>query len=238
MLLGGIKMNSDSTVISRAEVQQRTFIAQVYAWMTFALGITAMVAWYVAGTPQLIMQIVSNNALFFGMLIGELVLVAVLVHRVERMSAFAATFIFFTYAMLNGFTLSILFLAYTAGSIASTFVITAGTFGALSLYGFTTKRDLSSVGNLCGMALIGLVIASLVNLFFSNSMLYWITTYAGVLIFVGLTAYDTQKIKRIHAEAFADEAQERKVSILGALTLYLDFINLFIYLLRLLGRRR
>jgi FtsH-binding integral membrane protein len=231
-------MYSESVSFSRAEVRQRTFLAQVYAWMAFALGITAMVAWYVVGTPRLIGQIVSNNALFFGMLIGELVLVAVLVHRVERMSAFTATLIFFVYSMLNGFTLSILFLIYTAASITSTFVITAGTFGALSIYGFVTKRDLSSIGNLCGMALFGLVIASLVNLFFRNDLLYWITTYAGVLIFVGLTAYDTQKIKRIQAETFADEDQERKVSILGALTLYLDFINLFIYLLRLLGRRR
>lgn len=231
-------MNSESVSLSRADVQQRTFLAQVYAWMAFALGITAMVAWYVVSTPHLIEQILFNNLLFFGMIIGELILVAVLVRRVNQLSAFMATFIFFVYAMLNGFTLSILFLAYTAASIASTFVITAGTFGALSLYGFVTKRDLSSVGNLCGMALIGLVIASLVNLFFSNDLLYWITTYAGILIFVGLTAYDTQKIKQIHAEAFADGEQERKVSILGALTLYLDFINLFIYLLRLFGKRR
>jgi FtsH-binding integral membrane protein len=231
-------MNSNSMTISRAEVQQRTFIAQVYAWMAFALGITAMVAWYVVGSPRLIEQVVTNNALFFGMLIGELVLVAVLVHRVNRMSAFMATFIFFAYAMLNGFTLSILFLAYTAESIASTFVITAGTFGLMSLYGFVTKRDLTGIGNLCGMALIGLIIASLVNLFFQNDMLYWISTYAGVLIFVGLTAYDTQKIKQIQAGSFEDEDQERKVSILGALTLYLDFINLFIYLLRLFGKRR
>lgn len=231
-------MNSEPVSLSRADVQQRTFLAQVYAWMAFALGITAMVAWYVVSTPHLIEQILFNNLLFFGMIIGELILVAVLVRRVNQLSAFMATFIFFVYAMLNGFTLSILFLAYTAASIASTFVITAGTFGALSLYGFVTKRDLSSVGNLCGMALIGLVIASLVNLFFSNDLLYWITTYAGILIFVGLTAYDTQKIKQIHAEAFADGEQERKVSILGALTLYLDFINLFIYLLRLFGKRR
>jgi FtsH-binding integral membrane protein len=231
-------MYSESVSLSRAEIRQRTFLAQVYAWMAFALGITAMVAWYVVGTPQLIREIVSNNALFFGMLIGELVLVVLLVHRVERMSAFTATLTFFVYSMLNGFTLSILLLIYTTASITSTFVITAGTFGGLSLYGLVTKRDLSSIGNLCGMALFGLVLASLVNLFFRNDMLYWITTYAGVLIFVGLTAYDTQKIKRIQAEAFTDEGQERKVALLGALTLYLDFINLFIYLLRLLGRRR
>jgi FtsH-binding integral membrane protein len=231
-------MNSKSLSLSRVEVQQRTFIAQVYAWMAFALGITAMVAWYVVNSPRMLQAIFTNQPLLLGMFIGELVLVAVLVHRVERMSAFTATLIFFTYAMLNGFTLSILFLAYTAASITSTFVITAGTFGALSLYGFVTKRDLTSIGNLCGMALFGLIIASLVNLFFRNDLLYWISTYAGILIFVGLTAYDTQKIKRIHAEVFTDEDQERKVSILGALTLYLDFINLFIYLLRLLGRRR
>ncbi|HYH05241.1 MAG TPA: Bax inhibitor-1/YccA family protein, partial [Bacillota bacterium] len=128
--------------------------------------------------------------------------------------------------------------AYTAASITSTFLVTAGTFGAMSIYGFVTKRDLTSIGNFLGMALIGLVIASFVNLFFHNSTIYWITTYAGILIFVGLTAYDTQKIKNVQAENFEDEDQERKVSILGALTLYLDFINLFIYLLRILGRRR
>jgi FtsH-binding integral membrane protein len=231
-------MNSESVSLSQAEQQQRMFLAQVYAWMGFALGITAMVGWYVVNSPQMLNAIFSNRALFFGMIIGELVLVAVLSRAVQRMSAFMTTLIFFVYSMLNGFTLSVLFLAYTAESIASTFVITAGTFGVMSLYGFITKRDLSSIGNLCVMALFGLIIASLVNIFFHNSMLYWISTYAGIIVFVGLTAYDTQKIKRIQAEAFEDEDQERKVSILAALTLYLDFINLFIYLLRLLGRRR
>lgn len=231
-------MSSDSLVVPRAEMQQRAFIAQVYAWMAFALVITGMVAWYVANSPQLIIAIVSNNLLFFGMLIGELVLVTILVKTVQQMSAFMTTLMFFVYSMLNGFTLSILFLAYTAESITSTFLITAGTFGAMSIYGFITKKDLTSIGNFLGMALIGLLIASVVNLFFHNSTFYWITTYAGILIFVGLTAYDTQKIKNIQSENFADENQERKVSILGALTLYLDFINLFLYLLRILGRRR
>lgn len=235
---GGYRMSSDSLVVPRAEMQQRAFIAQVYAWMAFALVITGMVAWYVANSPQLIIAIVSNNLLFFGMLIGELVLVTILVKTVQQMSAFMTTLMFFVYSMLNGFTLSILFLAYTAESITSTFLITAGTFGAMSIYGFITKKDLTSIGNFLGMALIGLLIASVVNLFFHNSTFYWITTYAGILIFVGLTAYDTQKIKNIQSENFADENQERKVSILGALTLYLDFINLFLYLLRILGRRR
>ncbi|HEY8463632.1 MAG TPA: Bax inhibitor-1/YccA family protein [Bacillota bacterium] len=231
-------MSSESLVLSRAEVQQRAFIAQVYAWMAFALVITGMVAWYVANSPHLILTVASNKTLFFGMLIGELVLVVILVGAVEKLSAFLATLVFFVYSMLNGFTLSILFLAYTMESITSTFLVTAGTFGAMSVYGFVTKRDLTSVGNLCGMALIGLLIASLVNLFFSNNMVYWISTYAGILIFVGLTAYDTQKIKQIQANNFSGEGEERKVSLLGALTLYLDFINLFIYLLRLLGRRK
>jgi FtsH-binding integral membrane protein len=231
-------MNSESVSLSRAEQLQRMFLAQVYAWMGFALGITALVGWYVVNSPQLLNTLFTNRGLFFGMIIGELVLVVVLSRAVQRMSAFMTTFIFFVYSMLNGFTLSVLFLAYTAESLASTFVITAGTFGVMSLYGFITKRDLSSIGNLCVMALFGLIIASLVNIFFHNSMLYWIATYVGIIVFVGLTAYDTQKIKRIQAEAFDDEDQERKVSILAALTLYLDFINLFIYLLRLLGRRR
>lgn len=133
--------------------------------------------------------------------------------------------------------MSVIFLAYTSASIASTFFVTAGTFGAMSLYGYFTKKDLTSIGNLCMMALLGLIIASVVNLFFDNELLYWITTYAGVLIFVGLTAYDTQKIKEmLHGQEVNEDTQ--KFAIIGALKLYLDFINLFLYLLRLFGKRR
>jgi Integral membrane protein, interacts with FtsH len=231
-------MDVQSTDFSRESAQQKTFITQVYAWMCFALAITALVAWFIASTPGLVMAIFSSMWIFFGLLIAELILVGVLVKAIHKMSAQVATFVFFGYSFLNGLTFSLIFLAYTASSISSTFLVTACTFGIMSVYGFVTKRDLTSIGNLCGMALIGLVIASIVNLFFHNDVFYWITTYAGILIFVGLTAYDTQKIKRIHAGEFAGEEQERKSAILGALALYLDFVNLFLFLLRLFGRRR
>jgi FtsH-binding integral membrane protein len=139
--------------------------------------------------------------------------------------------------LLNGATLSFIFLVYTAESIASTFVVTGLTFGAMSVYGFTTKKDLSGWGNILFMALIGLIIASVANIFFANSALYWITTYAGIIIFVGLTAYDTQKLKNISSQ-ISDEQTATKLAIMGALSLYLDFINLFLFLLRLLGSRK
>jgi FtsH-binding integral membrane protein len=157
---------------------------------------------------------------------------------VGRMSADTATFVFLLYAVVNGLTLSVIFMVYTAGSIAGTFLVTAGTFGAMALYGYTTKRDLTSWGNLLFMALIGLILSSVVNMFFHNPMVYWITTYAGILIFVGLTAYDTQKIKEMNIIGNEGTDEDRKEAIMGALMLYLDFINLFLYLLRLFGRSR
>ena len=144
---------------------------------------------------------------------------------------------FLAYSFLNGLTLSVVFLAYTKSSIASTFFVTAGTFAAMSLYGYFTKKDLSSWGNLFFMALIGLIIATIVNVFWANTTLYWITTYAGVLIFVGLTAYDTNRIKQMLANQEVNEGTQ-KLALLGALTLYLDFINMFLYLLRIFGDRR
>ena len=144
---------------------------------------------------------------------------------------------FLAYSFLNGLTLSVVFLAYTKSSIASTFFVTAGTFAAMSLYGYFTKKDLSSWGNLFFMALIGLIIATIVNVFWANTTLYWVTTYAGVLIFVGLTAYDTNRIKQMLANQEVNEGTQ-KLALLGALTLYLDFINMFLYLLRIFGDRR
>ena len=145
---------------------------------------------------------------------------------------------FFLYSALTGITFSVIFVIYTSESLASTFLITAGTFGAMSFYGYVTKKDLTSIGNLCFMGLIGVIIASVVNLFFPSSFLYTVTTYIGVLVFVGLTAYDTQKIKQMGPSVQTGTEAERKASIIGALRLYLDFINLFLMLLRLFGRRR
>lgn len=210
---------------------------QVYAWMTAGLLVTGAVASFVAGSEQLTALIFGNPLLFFGLFIVQIVAVLGLSAGINRLSPAVATAIFIGYAALNGLTFAAIFLAYTAASIASTFFVTAGTFGAMSLYGYTTKRDLSSVGNIAVMALIGLLIASVVNMFLRSEAFYWILTYAGVLIFVALTAWDTQKIKRM-SQQVSDETSAGRIAVIGALTLYLDFINLFIYLLRILGVRR
>ena len=219
-------------------LHERTFVSKVYGWMAIALVITAFVAMAVASSEAAAKLILANRGLFYGLLIGEVVLVIALTAAIGRMSATTATVVFVIYAAANGVTLSLIFLVFTAESIASTFFVTGGTFGAMSLYGYYTKRDLTSIGNLCFMALIGLIIASLVNLFLMNPMLYWVTTYVGILIFVGLTAYDTQKIKRIAMAGIEEGDAAQKGAILGALALYLDFINLFLLFLRLFGRRR
>lgn len=217
--------------------EQASFISKVYGWMCLALVMTALVAMYVATTPAIIQFIFGNRLVFYGLIIGELALVGWLSLAVQKMSANTATLVFLGYACLNGLTLASIFLVFTAASIASTFLITAGTFGAMSLYGYFTKKDLTTIGNLLVMALFGLIIASVVNLFWSNGTLYWITTYAGILIFVGLVAYDTQKIKNMDVIGNEGTDEDRKEAIMGALALYLDFINLFLYLLRLFGKR-
>lgn len=218
-------------------LRRQSVMTQVYAWMTAGLLTTGAVAMFVSGVPALVMAIFGNPILFWGLIIAQLAMVWILGANVMRLAPAVATAMFLGYALLNGVTLSIIFLAYTSASIASAFFVTAGTFAAMSAIGYTTKRDLSGLGGILTMALIGLIIASIVNIFWANSTLYWIITYAGVLIFVGLTAYDTQKIKRL-IEEVRDEQGERRVAIYGALTLYLDFINLFLYLLRILGNRR
>ena len=218
-------------------LQERTFVSKVYGWMAFALVVTGGVAWVTISTP--LGKIVwGNPLLFYGALIGELLLVIGLSAAINKMSAATATGVFVLYSALNGLTLSVVFLVFTAESIASTFFVTAGTFGAMSLYGYYTKTDLTSIGNLCFMALFGVIIASVVNLFLANSALYWITTYVGIAVFVGLTAYDTQKIKRMGLAGIEEGDAAQKGAIMGALALYLDFINLFLLLLRLFGRRR
>jgi FtsH-binding integral membrane protein len=168
----------------------------------------------------------------------EFVLVAYLVGWIKKMTSLTATFIFILYSILNGFTLSIIFLVYTTDSIASTFFITAGTFAVMSIYGYFTKSDLTKLGNLLFMGLIGLIFASVFNMYCQNETLYWIETYAGILIFTGLIAYDTQKIKKLNIIGNEGTDEDKKEAIIGALTLYLDFINLFLRLLRIFGRRK
>ena len=214
-------------------------LANVYWWMTFALLASGVTAWAVGTSEELSRMIFQNRPLFIILLLAELGMVFWISAGISRMQAATATALFIAYSVLNGLTLSFIFIAYSLGSIAVTFAITAGTFGVMALIGTVTKKDLTSLGNLFFMALIGLIIASLVNIFWANSTLYWIITYAGVLIFVGLTAYDAQKIKQMYLAADTEDSETvRKIAVLGALTLYLDFINLFLYLLRIFGNRR
>jgi uncharacterized protein len=217
-------------------VRETNLLSQVYAWMTTGLLVTSIVAALTVYSATLSSLVLDNAAVFIGLLILELILVFTLSATAARLSPGIAATLFMLYATLNGVTLSAILLIYTGASIASTFFVTAATFAAMSIYGFTTKRDLTRIGSLALMALIGIILASLVNLFFESAAVYWIVTYLGVAIFVGLTAADTQKIKRVMADA--DEMGTGNVAIIGALTLYLDFINLFLFLLRIFGRTR
>jgi FtsH-binding integral membrane protein len=228
------------TSLSPLELEeiQRGFMIRVYGWMALGLFITTAAAMITISIPALLMAIVTRPALFLGLLFGELVLVMVVSAAVNRLSPAVAGLAFIAYAALNGVTLSYLVLIYTGSSIAETFGIAACTFGAMSLFGYTTHRDLTRAGSLLIMALLGLVLATLLNLFIQNEAIYWITTYAGILIFIGLIAYDTQKLKNMSLAVSADGEVAQKASILGALSLYLDFINLFLLLMRIFGRRR
>ena len=215
-----------------------TFINKVYNWMALALLLTGLTAYTVASIPELVYAIISNKLLFYGLLIGEVLLVGYIAKAIEKISSNKATLLFLAYSVMNGLTLSIIFLIYTSESLAGTFFICAGTFAVMSIYGYYTKKDLTRIGNLAFMALIGIILASIVNFFLRSEMLYWIVTYLGVLIFIGLIAYDTQKIKRIYQAGYEEADSENKGAILGALRLYLDFINLFLFLLRIFGRRK
>lgn len=219
---------------------QATFINKVYIWMGLALTVTGIVAMRVADSGAFMgMFTGASSAMPFYILIAvELGLVWWMSSRIDSMSSGFATALFILYSALNGITLSVLFYVYTSASIASTFFITAGTFGVCSAYGYFTKKDLTSMGGFLFMALIGIIIASVVNIFMGSSMLYWIISYAGVAIFIGLTAYDTQKIKNMSLGLDADSEQGKKGAVMGALALYLDFINMFIFLLRIFGNRR
>jgi len=212
------------------------FFNAVYAWMAAGLALTAVVAWWMSNRPDLMMQLGKGG--FFGLLIAEFVLVMVISAATERISAGVATVLFLVYAAMNGVTLSGLFYVYTQSTLAGAFVVTAGMFGAMSLYGMFTRRDLSGWGSMLFMALIGLILASIVSLFWLNSAFATIVNFAGVLIFVGLTAYDTQMLKYIAVTTANDQRAAARLSVNGALHLYLDFLNLFLMLLRLMGNRR
>ena len=211
---------------------------KVYLWMTMALVLTGFTAYYVAHNETLLMAIFTNQILFWGLLIAELGLVIGLSAAINKLSLTVATLMFVLYSVINGATMSFIFLAYTASSITNVFFITAGTFAAMALFGYFTKTDLTSMGKILMMVLIGVIIATVVNIFTKSEGLAVILNYVGVLVFVGLTAYDSQKIKQMMLMAPDAGEGSQKIALLGALSLYLDFINLFLYLLRILGSRR
>jgi FtsH-binding integral membrane protein len=233
-------MPSQQAYVSQgvAGVLVNAFVRRVYNWMVFGLAITGFLALLVSSSPSVIRSIAGSPVIFFGLIIGELVLVVALSAGINRMQAATATFLFLLYSALNGLTFSIIFVGYTQTSIASTFFITAGTFGIMSLYGYTTSKDLTSWGGLFFMGLIGIILASVVNFFIHSSAITWVITYCGIFIFVGLTAYDSQRIKQMAQGGFGDEQAEQKGAVIGALRLYLDFINMFLLFLRIFGRRR
>lgn len=220
-----------------AATREAAFFRQVYNWMTAGLALTGGAAYLTANSPALL-NIIFGTPLFYILIGAELLMVFVLAGRVQKLQATTATAMFVVYSVLNGLTLSVIFLAYTGATIASAFFVAAGTFAAMSIYGYTTRKSLASWGSFLFMGLIGVVIASIVNIFFNSEMLYWIVTYAGVIVFVGLTAYDTQRLRVIAYEGFENEDSQHKAAIMGALALYLDFINLFLMLLRIFGGGR
>ena len=211
---------------------------KVYTWMALALVITGITAYGVATTPSLIEAIIMNRILFWGLVIAEFGIVFGISGMLHKLSLTTATLMFIVYSVINGALLSVIFLVYTMSSIGMVFFITAATFGVMALIGYTTKTDLSKLGSILFMALIGLIIATVVNMFVQSSGFQLIISYVGVLIFVGLTAYDTQKIKLMLNEQSSADESAQKIALLGALSLYLDFVNIFIYLLRILGDRK
>ena len=213
------------------------FLWKVYSWMAIGLGLTAVVAFLVGGSPELLRTLVGNRLVFFGLVIAELGLVFYLSARAAGLAPGVAAGLFALYSALNGITLSVVLLAYTGESVTTTFVVTAGMFGALALFGSTTKKSLAGAGQFFMMGLVGLILASIVGAFWHNDALQFLISMVGVIVFTGLTAWDTQQIKEMYYEADDYETGSKK-AVMGALRLYLDFINLFMMLMQLLGTRR
>jgi FtsH-binding integral membrane protein len=205
--------------------------------MASGVALSAVVAWWVSTQPAVMRQVFRGPTLIM-LFIAEIGLVLTISWAINKISATVATALFLLYSAINGLTLSVLLLAYSHATLVSAFAITAGMFGAMSVYGFVTKTDLTRFRSLFFMALVGLIIATIVNIFVASSFLYWVINYAGVLIFVALTAYDTQVLKLIAMETADNPAMAARMAIVGALRLYLDFINLFLFVLRILGDRR
>jgi FtsH-binding integral membrane protein len=232
-------MDTDAaTYPALAVEEERSFLTRVMGWMFTGLAITGVIAWAFGTSEDAVAWFDDHIWVFLVLIVAQFVAVAGLSLRIQHMSPPVAAAVFLGYSALNGLTFSIIFSVYTTTSIAGAFFVTSAMFGALALYGWRTKRDLSSVGSIAFMALIGLILASVVNLFWANGVLYWITTYAGVAIFAALTAYDMQKIKQLNVRGNTGTDDDKREAILGALALYLDFINLFLFILRIFGRER
>ena len=215
------------------------FLAKVFNWMAVGLGLTAALAFLVANSLTAQQLIFGNKIIFYGLIFGELGLVLYLSARIEKITPGLATGLFLAYSALNGVTLSAILLLYTAASVATTFVVAGGMFGAMAIYGTVTKKDLTGMGSFMFMGLIGIIIAGVVNMFLHSPAMEWVISAIGVVVFTGLTAYDIQKISRFGSNVMnGEEAVIRKGAIMGAFSLYLDFINLFLSLLRLMGNRR
>jgi len=225
-----------SGVSAAAAERVSAFLRAVYGWMCVGLGVTAVVAYAITASPAVVQTIASNHLLFLGALVAELGLVFYLSARVQTLTPNAATLLFLLYSGLNGVTLSVVLLAYTGASIATTFVVTAGMFGALAAFGSTTKRSLAGAGQFFYMGLVGLVLASILGLFWHNDALQFLISIVGVIVFTGLTAWDAQRLKHMATEL--PEGRSGAYAIVGALSLYLNFINLFLILLRFTGGRR
>lgn len=239
--INGANQDTGFSINEKARGLDGTFAAlmrKVYVWMTLALVITGLTAYSVANSPALLNTIYTNSALMWGLIIGELALVFIISGAINRLSLTTATLLFIIYSVLNGAMLSSIFIIYEPMVIAKVFFITAGTFGAMAFYGYSTKRDLSSIGKILFMALIGLIIATIVNMFLKSPGFDYILSYIGVAIFIGLTAWDSQKIKQMLLMQPDMSEGAQKLALLGSLTLYLDFINLFLYLLRIFGSNR
>lgn len=222
---------------------QETFVSlmrKVYLWMTLALLITGLTSYFTACSNTIMNVLLEHSYIIWGLFAVELIVVVILSGRIHKLNVVQATTLFVLYSLINGITLSFIFLAYEGANIAKAFIITSGTFCSMSIYGYTTKKNLATIGKYFYMALLGLIIATIVNLFMGSSLLDMIICYAGVIIFVGLTAWDTQKIKRLLIESSQYGVNEgnMKIALLGALSLYLDFMNLFLYILRIMGKKK
>jgi FtsH-binding integral membrane protein len=233
------KIGGTTVTISQArEAASTVFLAKVFNWMAAGLGLTGIVAWLTASTG--LAMVIAGSPLMIVLILIQLGLVFYLSARIEKIQPATATGLFLGYAVLSGLTMSVIFLLYTSASIAATFLITAGMFGAMAVYGMVTKRDLSGMGSFMFMGLIGIIIATIVNIFLQSSALYWTISVIGVIVFVGLTAWDVQKIKTMGEQGIMERGEDaiRRGAIIGALALYLDFINLFLMLLRFFGSNR